>query len=164
LFVVIKVENVTEMIQMAALAKSTMDPEDKTNYALRLSYSLKNYGRTPALIQEISHRAIFAPDFPALREYEAVLDLPAQILGEKEISWPLNVDMPRLTGSIGRAIADFENRFWFYGRVVYDDSFGWSRPLNFIWHYDTVSRHLNWFDHSETQERRESSTGLSQPT
>jgi hypothetical protein len=73
LFVIIDQENVTQMIKIAAIAT---DPEDRTNYALRLSYSFKNYGRTPALIQEVSHRAIFAPDFPVLREYEAVLDLP----------------------------------------------------------------------------------------
>jgi hypothetical protein len=161
LFVVINVENVIQMIQMVA---QVPEPDDGTEYGLRLSYSLKNYGRTPALIQEVSHGAIFAPDLPVLREYDAVLDLPTQILGEKEISQPLNVDMPRLTGSIARAIDNCENRFWFYGCVVYDDSFGWSRTLNFIFNYDTVSRQFSWYDHSETERRRESGVGLSKPT
>jgi hypothetical protein len=61
-----------------------------------------------------------------------------------------------MTVGDARSIRMAENTFWFFGRVVYDDTFGWRRTLSFIWHYGAESDVLRIFEYKETEERRPS--------
>lgn len=152
LFVVIELENIAAMVSNAARAIS-----DGSNYALRISYAFKNYGRTPAIIRAIGHGAIIAPELPQERTLSVVVHLPAHILGDDEKSRPISdIAMPRMTSEIAKSILDLDATFWFYGYVVYDDTFGWRRTLSFVWHYDGgVSEGFTLFRYEETEERRE---------
>jgi hypothetical protein len=151
LFVNIELENIAAMVSNAARAIG-----DGT-YALRVSYAFKNYGRTPAIIREINHGAIIKFELPRERTYSAVVDLPVHILGAGEKSPPIsNAVMPRMTTSLAESIRNIDAAFWFYGYVVYDDTFGWCRTLDFVWYYDATCSSLSLYSHRETEKRRDS--------
>jgi hypothetical protein len=123
---------------------------------LRLSYALKNYGKTPAMIRELSHGVLLAPAFPSAPKYLPVPRLPADILGAGEKTPPiLMTDFPQLTANDAMSVEELFTNFWFYGLLVYDDTFGWRRTLDFVWQYNTVLHGLRVFRHHETGEKRE---------
>jgi len=155
LFVSVEGENIAALIGKAAIAPVPQNMEDAPISTLRLTYAFKNYGRTPAVIREISYGTLVAPDiFKAVREYEAVVDLPAHILGAGEkTNPPIMVDDLRVTAGEAQSIRIAETTFWFYGIVVYDDTFGWRRTLKFIWHYGAESNGLRIFSYDEKEER-----------
>lgn len=154
LFLIIDIENITETINSAVLSPAKDD--DRTT-ALRLKYSFKNYGKTPATIQEMGHGVVIKPDLPTARTFKMIVDIPSRIIGPNENSYPLSVEeLPRLTFGEARSFCIYANAFWFYGFVAYDDMFGWTTRMNFVWHYDVVSRRFAWYSHDEKQEKRES--------
>ena len=136
LFVSIEAENIAGLISIAAATPVPTHMEDGQIHTSNLSYAFKNYGKTPAIIKDIKHGALVAPNLLRVREYESVVDLPAHILGAGEKTTLIDViDLPRLTVRDARSIRGAENTFWFYGTVIYDDTFGWRRTLKFVWHY-----------------------------
>jgi hypothetical protein len=154
IFIDIDVENITREIPHANLVTKP-EFEDHMITALRLSYTLKNYGKTPAIIRDIKHSTFVARNLLGVHEYESVVDLPAHILGAKETSSPISViDLPRLTVREARSIRGAESTFWFRGIIVYDDTFGWRRTLKFIWHYGADSNGFRIFEYKEKEERR----------
>jgi hypothetical protein len=123
---------------------------------LRLSYALKNFGKTPAMIRELSHGVLVAPAFRSAPKYVSVSRLPVEILGAGEKTPPiLMTDFPQLTANDVMSIEELFTNFWFYGLLVYDDTFGWRRTLDFVWQYNTVLHGLRVFRHHETHEKRE---------
>jgi hypothetical protein len=155
LFVSIEGENIASLISNAAAAPVPAVMEDGQIHGLNLSYALKNYGKTPAVIKDIKHGTLVAPDLLWGQEYESVVDLPAHILGGGEKTLISIIDLPRLTARDARSIRGAENTFWFYGTVIYDDTFGWRRTLKFLWHYGADSDGFRIFEYQETEERRQ---------
>jgi hypothetical protein len=146
--------NITAMIETAATIKG---PDDGTRVAIHLSYSFKNYGRTPAIIRAISQGAVIAPELPDERTSSVVVHLPCHILAADKSTPQIQVTpLPVLTSTVAKSIRDIENTFWFYGCVVYDDTFGWRRTMKFVFHVDAVSEGFTIWDWTETKERRES--------
>jgi phosphate/sulfate permease len=157
LFVVIKIENITKGINDASRVPEASDPEDRTAYAIQLKYALKNYGKTPAIIQDMGHRAIIASRLPPdIRgSSELVLDMPEPIIGENEESQALFIlDLPRLTAGLARRLVQAETTFWFFGFVIYDDTFGWQRTIEFVWRYDATSGRFRMHSHNETEKKK----------
>lgn len=151
-FVHIETENIVGTISQAS--KGAAAPKERPP-ALRLSYALKNHGKTPAMIRELSHGVVVAPDLPENRKYQAVSQLPVDILGAGEKTPPIQVvDLPRLTSNDIASIEELFNNFWFYGIVVYDDIFGWRRTLEFVLQYSTVLHGFRVFRYQESEVRR----------
>jgi hypothetical protein len=152
LFVHIEAENIVGTISQASKGAAT--PKERPP-ALRLSYALKNHGNTPAMIRELSHGVVVASDLPENPKYQAVSQLPVDILGAGEKTPPIQVvDLPRLTSNDITSIEELFNNFWFYGIVVYDDIFGWRRTLEFVLQYSTVLHGLRVFRYRESEVRR----------
>jgi hypothetical protein len=152
LFVHIETENIVSTISQAS--KGAASPKERPP-ALRLSYALKNHGETPAMIRELSHGVVVASDLPENQKYQAVSQLPVDILGAGEKTPPIQVvDLPRLTSNDITSIEELFNSVWFYGVVVYDDIFGWRRTLEFVLQYSTVLHGLRVFRYQESEVRR----------
>jgi hypothetical protein len=155
LFIGIERQNVAEIISHAATAAIPNNMEDAQISPLHISYAFQNYGRTPAVLKDIKHGTLIATDiYKVVRDYVAIIDLPSHILGANEKTAPIEVsDVPRLTVSDARAIGGADKTFWFYGIATYDDTFGWRRTLDFIWHYGFDSNGFRIFRYSEKAER-----------
>ena len=98
---------------------------------------------------------MIAPNLSRVREYEPVIDLPAHILGANEKTSLINViDMPILTTDGAKSIVLAKDTFWFFGFIIYDDTFGWRRTLKVIWHYSADSNGFRIFEYREKEERR----------
>jgi hypothetical protein len=163
MFVEIGGHNIVTMIQQAVASGGD---DDKSILGIHLSYNFKNYGRTPAIIREIEHSATIAVYSPKSRMMEPIIHLPCHIIAADKSTPQIHViDLPRMTAKVAQSIRDCENTFWFEGKIVYDDMFGWRRTFNFIWHISAVSEGFTLFSWAETQERRDSqNAALSQPT
>lgn len=105
-----------------------------------LFYSFKNYGKTPAILKEISHQIVLAPELAKLREYVPIAPLPLEhILGpsERTPDETLTCNLGRkITVGEAKQIQTLNNTVWFYGYISYDDTFGFGRELRYIFHYD----------------------------
>jgi hypothetical protein len=146
-FVHIETENIVGTISQAS--KGAAAPKERPPAAL------KNHGKTPAMIRELSHGVVVAPDLPENPKYQAVSQLPVDILGAGEKTPPIQViDLPRLTSNDIASIEELFNNFWFYGIVVYDDIFGWCRTLEFVLQYSTVLHGFRVFRYQESEVRR----------
>jgi len=155
LFVAVGADVVTVMEKALTFAFAS-DADNLPPFGFKISYAFQNYGRTPAIIREISHGACIAPDLPIERTYSHVIHLPSHLLASNKETAAIKVDdVPKITGAIAKSIDDTENTFWFYGTVTYDDMFGWRRTFNFVWHYGAVSEGFTLYSWAETQERRD---------
>src|SRR5262245_38086188 len=108
---------------------------------LEIAYSFRNYGRTPALIHEIGHKVVISPTLPKERDYSVLAPLPIEpAIGAAVRSTPItDVGIPDVTVGTAKAIRDSQATLWFYGYVVYDDTFGWRRMFYFEFHYNGTS-------------------------
>jgi hypothetical protein len=148
--------DVVPVVEKALAFVFASDADNRSKFEFKISYSFQNYGRTPAIIREISHGACVARDLPIERNYSHVIHLPSHLLASDKETPAIEVDdVPKITAAIARSIDDTENTFWFYGTVTYDDMFGWRRTFNFVWQYGAVSEGFTLYSWSETQERRE---------
>jgi hypothetical protein len=105
-----------------------------------LFYRFKNYGKTPAIIKEISHQVVYETELAKLREYVPVIPLPIDHILGAGATTPEST----LACSLGRqinvveaaAIQNLETSVWFYGYISYDDTFGWARELRYVFFYN----------------------------
>jgi hypothetical protein len=74
LFVHIETENIVSTISQAS--KGAASPKERPP-ALRLSYALKNHGKTPAMIRELSHGVVVASDLPENPSIRRSLNFPS---------------------------------------------------------------------------------------
>jgi hypothetical protein len=151
LFIVVPEENITWTFQTAGVP--FLRDEAKMKVSLIIKYGFKNYGKTPAIIQAMNHGTAIAESLPSVRNYEAVVDLPDRIVGPGDTSELVRV-FSQMTNTQIQETINFGNDFWFYGDIAYDDTFGWRRKLEFVWHYDAAGRRFGWWSHRETQERQ----------
>jgi hypothetical protein len=102
-----------------------------------VAYSMKNFGRTPALLKEISNQLIIAPIFPQPASHTIREQMPEDlIVSPGEPSSTLVCSMEE-TFTVGDAVK-FQQRetiFWFYGYFKFDDAFGRERQLDFRFRY-----------------------------
>ena len=133
-----------------------------------LYYGLKNYGKTPAIIREISQQLVLAPELAKGREYSPKNPLPIEpTLGPAEQTprGTLVCSLDRkITVGEAKEIIALKNTLWFYGYVAYDDTFGFWRELRYIFRYDggTGGRfRLHSFQEIQSQKRHEDDTSPS---
>ena len=102
----------------------------------RVFYVLKNHGKTPALLKEISHAMVFGL-LPPTPDYSAhVYGIPASIgAGQAETMEYFTYPGGLTVGEAFR-INQAYMQVWFYCRVIYEDSFGVEQRSAFLWEYE----------------------------
>jgi hypothetical protein len=146
-------------------ARHANSPEKDGNLldgSVGLFYGLKNYGKTPAIIRELSHRLVLAPELANEREHRPKTPLPIESIlgpGEQTPRGALVCSFDRkITIGEGKEILALKNAFWFYGYVAYDDTFGFGRELHYVFRYDggTGGRfRLHFFQELQSRKRDE---------
>jgi hypothetical protein len=121
---------------------------------IEVTYVVENYGRTPAIIKEISHQLIVAKTLPSPRETSPVDPLPIShfLARETEAGISCNCKGVR-TVKDARDVFGKLKTLWFYGYIAYDDTFGWGREFNYVWHYTGGMNAFHLYSFSETKSR-----------
>jgi hypothetical protein len=157
LYVIIERQTIESEIKLATAPQLPELGDHVRLEDLELEYSFRNYGKTPAFILEVGHGTAVTEGVPKGREYAVLVPLPIDYVvgaGEKTVSIR-DVAMPSMTVATARSIRDLDKTFWFHGYVEYDDTFGWRRKFEFVWHYSAVSEGFRLFSYRETAEKRE---------
>jgi hypothetical protein len=165
IFVSIEQDTVDSIRSAAKYVNSPEMDSGTISTAVGLFYSFKNYGKTPAILKEISHQMVLTPELAKEREYVLIVPLPIEHIlspGEKTPEQTLFCCLDRkITVGEAKKIHALENTVWFYGYISYDDTFGFGRELRYIFHYDgsTGGRfHLYSFREIQSRKRHQDDT------
>lgn len=102
-----------------------------------VQYVLKNYGRTPAVLKEISHELKLWDRLPDELKYAPIPAMPKEVAivaGASTENLQCNLAVP-LTVEDAASIRTGDRYLWLYGRAVYDDAFGREREHRFLYRY-----------------------------
>jgi hypothetical protein len=157
LYVIIESQTIESEVKAAVAPRLPPLADDVRLEHLTIEYSFRNYGKTPAFIQEVGHGTAVTKGVPKGRQYALLVPLPIDyVVGADEKTDPIrNVAMPSMTVATAKAIRDLDATFWFHGFVEYDDTFDWRRKFEFVWQYSAESEGLRLFSYRETAEKRE---------
>jgi hypothetical protein len=148
MFVVVHSEHLRMLISTAERHAEQGPDEEGVIYAdvADVTYSFKNYGKTPAIVREISARLVYGakpPEEPTYIPTDQVLQEHMIASGDSTaIITPLDDVRPHrcqmdegLTIQEANAVVRAQSYIWFYGRVLYQDIFGQEREHRFLWRY-----------------------------
>jgi hypothetical protein len=100
-------------------------------------FCFKNYGKTPAIVKEMSFRLVFferLPDEPIYIPSDIILlenmISTGNITGGHECKLETKITLGQ-----ARTIIRAQSYVWFYGHIIYDDIFGKEHEHAFIWRY-----------------------------
>ncbi len=108
-------------------------------------YRFKNYGKTPAIIREISAQLTYferLPDDPVYVASDQVLH--EQMIASGDTTALPGLEKPQvhscpmtqqITVTQAKSIVRAQAYIWFYGRIIYDDTFGIEHEHRFLWRY-----------------------------
>ena len=120
-FVVLEKHNLSDLIKAV---RDTGRLTTGENFSIQFNF--KNYGKTPGILKERVVGSIVADDLPQTLPLPlSVKDFPETMIGSHDSTksdWfsPNEFPIPAEVGEVGRN----NKRFWFYGRLYYDDVFG----------------------------------------
>jgi hypothetical protein len=122
---------------------------------LGVVYAVKNYGRTPAIIKEISHQLIVAKTLPNLpRKTAPVNPFPMSHFLARETESGITCNFESVfTVKDTREVFGSLKTVWLYGHIAYDDTFGWGREFNYVWHYNGGMNDFRLYSFRETKSR-----------
>jgi hypothetical protein len=127
-----------DSIEMYSGSPKEIPPDVLTDYAKYLSvrFIIKNFGKTPAIVKQISHQIMHYAELPEALEYAPDLDTVIPPLGEGESSDVITAG-PHSTITVHDAKFAImgDSAIWFYGYIIYDDVFGSEIQLRFRWKY-----------------------------
>jgi hypothetical protein len=142
LFLIIEIDGVTDGMMTLARNRERLTEEGQITSNLQSTFFFQNFGRTPAVLKEMTYRIIHPVRLPHEPEYPPVdTDSMTRQMREKTIGAGLKSFIHdcslegSLTGKEAKEIIDGKSAIYFYGRVLYDDVFGRPREHRFIWHY-----------------------------
>jgi hypothetical protein len=100
-------------------------------------YVFKNYGKTPALVKEISHTITHAPSLPDDIDYIPVdIVLNETFVATGDSTQELRCTFTdTLSTQHAAEIVRGQRTYWFHGQIVYDDIFGDEQVHRFVWKY-----------------------------
>jgi hypothetical protein len=137
LLAVFGVSNVAHVLsELGAYVPATPDATSLKE-RVYVQYVLKNYGRTPAVLKEISHDLLHLARLPDEPKYVPIPAMPKEVAivaGASSESLQVNLTVP-LTVEAAASIRTGDSHLWLYGRVVYDDAFGREREHRFLYRY-----------------------------
>jgi hypothetical protein len=102
-----------------------------------VQYAFKNYGRTPAILKEISHELRLWNRLPEELRYSPIPAMPkelAVVAGASTEALQCTLMVP-LTVEAATSIRTGDSFLWLYGHVVYEDAFGRQREHRFLYRY-----------------------------
>jgi hypothetical protein len=138
LLAVFGVSNIAHVLSdLAAYVPSADENAAPPKERVFVQYSLKNYGRTPAILKEISHELVHWNKLPEELKYFAVPAMPKELAigaGGGTESLQCTLALP-LTVEAATSIGRGDTFLWFYGHVVYEDAFGREREHRFLYRY-----------------------------
>ena len=105
-----------------------------------VAYSLKTYGKTPAIITQIMAQVVVSDAPPSENVAFSPRPLPSEsVIAPSETSIRLEAGMSDkyvLTEDDFRRLQNGDAFWWFYGVVRYDDILGWGHIHHFCWRWD----------------------------
>jgi hypothetical protein len=102
-----------------------------------VQYALKNYGRTPAVLKEISHELQRWSSLPEKLHYLPIPAMPKElaiVAGASTEALQCTLVTP-LTVEAATSIRTGDSFLWLFGHVVYEDAFGREREHRFLYRY-----------------------------
>lgn len=119
-----------------------------------IEFTFKNYGRTPAIIKDISYKFDHwsIETTPAYIHREDIRSESALGFNESTAIKRTGVLLP-ISKEAAEAILARKSFLWFYGRIVYDDVFGREHETTFWWRYGGPSIGLGQWGGPEWNKR-----------
>jgi len=98
-------------------------------------YRIKNYGKTPAVLQRLMHGMEFFKKPSTTRLMHQEDERPLEILGagqeSENISYKMHATFNR---GMAKAVHEYDSELMFFGEVIFTDFFG--RQMKCIWECD----------------------------
>jgi hypothetical protein len=118
IFVNIEQDTADAIRSAARHANSPEKDGNPLDGSVGLFYGLKNYGKTPAIIRELGHQLVLAPELATEREHSPKTPLPIESVlgpGEQTPRGTLVCSFDRkITIREGKEILALKNALWFY--------------------------------------------------
>jgi hypothetical protein len=147
IFIKIVSQSFVEGWTSANLERVTTD--DQVSAPVTVQFAFKNYGKTPAILSEVSRDIIIAPDFPDEVDYIPVEFVPTErVIASDEATDTWECMITHISKRDLNAMIRAQTSYWFFGRVLYNDIFGNGHEHRFIYRYNS-SRGWNTFHHPE---------------
>lgn len=123
LFVRVTSQNVELIVTNAARLDLSAEWDSGTVPRIQITYVIKNFGKTPAILKEINHALEPMVDLPTKPQYSEPRGLPDnRVLGEGEETLHIVCTCEKpVTLEEARNIAAGKCSIWLIGRVVYED-------------------------------------------
>jgi hypothetical protein len=124
-------------------------PDGQVSVPVTVKFAFKNYGKTPAILQEVSRDIVIAPNFPDEVDYIPVEFVPTErVVASDEATDTWECTRTNISKADLNAIIRAQTSYWFFGRILYNDIFGKAHEHRFIYRYNS-SRGWNTFHHPE---------------
>jgi hypothetical protein len=163
LFVIVQSNNLHNVLMGARFYRDTESMHNSTIPRPELEFTIKNTGRTAAIMQDVSYQLIQADAETTFWEY-AYQDtiVNAVIEGGNETSPPTPcIFESNLTLADGIAVIDGDRPIYFYGFIIFRDTF--KRRYQYFWRYEYRSRRFVLVHEEEQQIETQDDAALSQP-
>jgi hypothetical protein len=137
LLAVFGASNIAHVLTELGAREPSSDEATTPKERVFVQYVLKNYGRTPAVLKEISHELQHWRSLPEELKYFPIPAMPkevAVVAGASSESLQCTLAVP-LTVEAATSIRRSDSYLWFYGRVVYEDAFAREREHRFLYRY-----------------------------
>jgi hypothetical protein len=137
LIAVLGVSNIAHTLSELSTYQPTSEQAEAPKERVFVQYLLKNYGRTPAVLKEISHELQHWNRLPEELKYFPIPALPKELAipaGANTESLQATLALP-VTVEAARSISRGDSYLWLYGRAVYEDAFGRQREHRFLYRY-----------------------------
>jgi hypothetical protein len=136
---IVEVSNIPHILSELGRSDRPESAAAATSEKPVVQYVLKNYGKTPAILKDISHELRHWKQPPDELRYVPLSTPPkerAVMAGGSTEPLQCALVVP-LSADAAATIRAGDSFFWLSGRVVYDDAFGKEREHRFLYRYRT---------------------------
>jgi hypothetical protein len=136
---IVEVSNIPHILSELGRSERSESTGAATSEKPVVQYAFKNYGKTPAILKDISHDLRHWKEPPEVLRYAPLSTPPkerAVMAGGSTEPLQCLLVVP-LSAEAAASIRAGDSFFWLYGRVLYDDAFGKEREHRFLYRYRT---------------------------
>jgi hypothetical protein len=162
LYVIVKQHNVSDVISAGGASRFREDIAKERMTPPTLAYVLKNYGKTPALVQDIAHCVSINETEGGPRTYDTP-ERALEILGPGDETEPIAIQFEERKFILedAKALGDHSTMLFFYSRATFLDSFNRQHTIDSDFLYSAGRFHL--ISRREASEQIESNSQPGQP-
>jgi hypothetical protein len=152
LYVTVKQHNITELISATSGIKYSAEHAKERMSLPAMAYTLKNYGKTPALVEDIAHCVSINETESGPRTYTTP-DGALEILGLSDETEPIAVvfDERQFIAEDAKSLGDHSTMLFFYSRATFMDAFNRRHIIDSDFLYSAGRFHL--ISHREASEQ-----------